>query len=225
MVIFTNLLRRPCVSRRPNNDSRPASYGLFCHLVFVLLLLTACSDAPHLPRIDAEAVILSFGDSLTRGKGAGDDESYPAVLERLSGRRVINAGVSGELSGEGLQRLPALLDRHRPALLILCHGGNDLLRQMDLDRMGANLRQMISLAAARGVPVILLGVPLPGIFLSTAEVYDEIAGATGVIYIDDLMTEILSDSSLKSDRVHPNGEGYRRIAEAVHEVLVEHGAI
>lgn len=200
----------------------------FCYhslLICLLLALFACGDAPRLPRLDAEAVILSFGDSLTRGRGAGDDESYPAVLERLSGRRVINAGVSGELSEEGLQRLPALLDRHRPALLILCHGGNDILRQMDLDRMGANLRQMIGLAAARGIPVVLLGVPRPGIFLSTAEVYDEIAGTTGVIYIDDLMADILSDSSLKSDRVHPNGEGYRRIAEALHEVLVEYGAI
>ena len=194
-------------------------------LACLLIVLAACDSGERLPRLDSEAIILSFGDSLTRGRGARDEESYPAVLAQLSGRRVINAGVSGELSGEGLSRLPGLLERHQPALLILCHGGNDILRKMDLASMGTNLRRMIDLATSRGIPVVLLGVPRPGIFLSTAEIYDEIAEATGVVYIDDLMADVLGDSSLKSDTVHPNKDGYRRIAEAIHEVLVEHGAI
>lgn len=197
----------------------------YAHIAILCLLAGACSEPAGLPALNDDAVILAFGDSLTRGRGARESESYPAVLERLSGRTVINAGVSGELSAQGLARLPGLLDRHRPGLLILCHGGNDILRKLDLDRMAANVREMIALAAGRDIPVILLGVPEPGLFLSSADQYAEIAETTGVIFMEDVIADVLSDSSLKSDTVHPNDDGYRTMAEAIYAMLREQGAV
>jgi len=195
------------------------------HILFIVcLLIAACGDKPQLPALGQDAVILAFGDSLTHGTGAKPDESYPAVLENLSGRKVINAGIPGEESEQGLQRLPGLLEKHRPALLILCHGGNDILRKRDMKKMEFNLREMIRQAQSNNIPVIMLGVPQFGIFLSPAPVYQEIAGSTGVVFISDLISDLLKDNNLKSDTVHPNKNGYHKMAETIHAILQEAGA-
>jgi acyl-CoA thioesterase I len=193
--------------------------------VLILILLSACgSDAPTLTKLSNDAVILAFGDSLTEGVGANQNESYPAVLQEISGRKVINAGISGEESEPGLKRLPALLEEHQPALLILCHGGNDMLNKKSMSTMESNVRQMIQLAKDKNIPVVLLGVPKPGLFLSSFEVYKTIADTTDLVFIEDVIPEVLGDKALKSDTVHPNKAGYRVMAESIYSVLQESGA-
>jgi lysophospholipase L1-like esterase len=194
--------------------------------IIVIILLSACGDdAPELSRLSSNDVILAFGDSLTHGNGAKENESYPAVLQQLSGRKVINAGISGEESEPGLKRLPAALEEYKPQLLILCHGGNDLLRKKDIGKMESNIRQMIQLAKDKNIPVVLLGVPRPGLFLSPYEVYKKIADSTDIIFIEDLIPEVLGDNALKSDSVHPNKDGYRVMAETIYSVLQDSGAL
>jgi acyl-CoA thioesterase I len=194
--------------------------------IIILFLLSACGETPpELPKLSNDAVILSFGDSLTYGNGAKENESYPVVLQNLSGLKVINAGISGEESTPGLKRLSGVLEKHQPELLILCHGGNDLLRKKSVSKMESNIRQMIQLAKDKGIPVILLGVPKPGLFLSSFEVYKKIANATDVIFLEDLIPEILGNKELKFDTVHPNKDGYRVMAEAIYSTLQETGAI
>lgn len=193
--------------------------------VLCLIVLCGCGTQPELSSLPPDAVILAFGDSLTHGNGARAEESYPAVLQRLSGRTVINAGVSGEESAQGLERLPGLLDTHHPQLLILCHGGNDILHSKDVGQMEANVRSMIALTRAHHAEVVLLGVPKPGLFLSAAEVYARIAEDTGVVFIEDLIPDVLGDRALKSDSVHPNKDGYRVMAERIYKVLQDRGAL
>ncbi|NTV95922.1 MAG: arylesterase, partial [Thiobacillus sp.] len=125
----------------------------------VLLLLAACARAPSLPRLAPDDVILAFGDSLTAGVGASPEESYPAQLAGLVGRRVVNAGVPGETTAEGLARLGGQLDSQGPRLLLLCLGGNDMLRHVPAETAAANLRAMVRLARERGVAVVLIGAP------------------------------------------------------------------
>jgi acyl-CoA thioesterase-1 len=188
-------------------------------ICIVLIGIVSCNNSPELPRLGNDAVILTFGDSLTRGKGAKEDESYPVILEKLTGRKVINSGISGELSEEGLKRFPGVIEKHSPDIIILCHGGNDILQKRDLGKMADNVRAMIQIATNKGLPVILLGVPRPGLFLSSAKEYIEIAETTSVFFIEDLIAEVLGDKTLKSDVAHPNGEGYRKIAETINAKL------
>ena len=146
-----------------------AACGLF-------LTLGGCGrKAPRLPRVDAGGTILAFGDSLTFGTGAGPEESYPAVLERLIARKVVRAGVPGEVTEQGLARLPEALEEAEPQLVILCLGGNDLLRRVDEAVVVANLRAMIRLVLDKGAAVVLLAPPRPAVLTSAPAFYEELA--------------------------------------------------
>ncbi len=196
-------------------------------LLALSLLLAACGPpVPRLAPLPADATILAFGDSLTFGTGAKPGESYPAHLERLTGYRVINAGIPGEITRRGAERLPDLLDEHAPSLLLLCHGGNDLLRRLDRGETVTNLRAMIEAARSREIPVVLLGVPEPTLFLlESAEFYGQLAKEYQLPLEADILPAVESRPSVKSDKIHPNGEGYRQIAEAVKTLLQRAGAL
>jgi acyl-CoA thioesterase-1 len=170
-------------------------------------------------------VVLAFGDSLTFGTGAGSAESYPAQLERRIRLKVVNAGVPGEVSAAGLERLPGVLDEVQPALLLLCHGGNDFLRKLDETRAAENVRAMVRLARERQIQVILVATPKPTLPPSVPAFYREIAAEARVGLVEAAMKEVLSDRALKSDMVHPNAKGYGEIAAAVEKALKQSGAI
>jgi len=196
-------------------------------LALSLLLLAACdSGPPKLAKLPAGGVVLAFGDSLTHGTGARAAESYPAVLQGLIGRRVVRAGVPGEVTAEGLARLPGVLQATAPDLLILIHGGNDLLRRTPQQRIAANLRAMVHLAQDREVAVVVIGVPDLGlIFGRSAEFYEQLAEELDLPYDGAALPAILKQPNLKSDAIHPNAQGYRKLAEAVAELLRKSGAI
>ena len=203
----------------------PPRWSCTTIMLAVCLLVLACDAAPRLDRLDADARILAFGDSLTHGTGAPAAAAYPAVLAGLLGREVIAAGVPGEVAAEGRRRLPGVLDRVRPDLLILCHGGNDILRGRDLAAAGRDIEAMVAMARDRGIAVVLIGVPARGLFTDTADLYYGIAERTGVPLEDEALADILGSPELKSDAVHPNAAGYRRLARAVHRLLARSGAV
>lgn len=188
-------------------------------------LLTGCHDTTATNSLRPDAVILAFGNSLTYGTGAKENENYPAQLQRLISRQVINAGVPGEVTAQGRTRLPALLDEHQPDLLILCHGGNDMLRRLDREQTVANLKAMIEEAQGRKIPVILLSVPQLGLFIDSAPFYSEIAETYNIPCEDDIISDVLADRNLKSDTIHPNATGYRMMAESVADLLKKNGII
>jgi acyl-CoA thioesterase-1 len=194
-------------------------------LVVLPLLAAGCGDSAKLPALAPDAVVLAFGDSLTYGTGASESQSYPAQLEALIGRRVVSAGVPGEVSAQALARLPGLLDELRPQLLILCTGGNDFLRNLGKPQVEANVRRMIFLAQERGAGVLLIGTPEKGLLLTPPPFYADLADQFRIPYEGDVIAEILRDSALKSDPIHPNAKGYRLIAERIAERLRRAGAL
>ena len=191
----------------------------------LVLALAACGERPKLEHLASDAVVLAFGDSLTYGTGATEDESYPAELERLIGRRVVRAGVPGEVTAQALERLPQALDEHSPRLLLLCIGGNDFLQRLGTAQAEANVRAMVKLARSRGVDIVLIGTPEPGLTLAPPAFFAAIAADFRLPYEDAAMTQVLRDNALKSDPIHPNARGYRVIAERLAERLKQSGAI
>jgi lysophospholipase L1-like esterase len=194
-------------------------------ILALVLAAAACGQRPKLERLPANAVVLAFGDSLTFGTGADEAESYPAQLQTLIGRRVVGAGVPGEVTAQALERLPAALDEHAPRLLLLCIGGNDFLRRLGNAKAERNVRAMVQLAKGRGVAVLLIATPEPGLLPSPPAFYAAVAKDLGVPYEDGVIAEVLKDASLKSDPIHPNARGYRVIAERLAERLKKTGAI
>ena len=194
-------------------------------LVLAIAVAAGCGDKAKLSRLPGEAVVLAFGDSLTYGTGAGESESYPAQLEKRIGRRVVRAGVPGEVTAQALARLPAALDEHAPRLLLLCIGGNDFLRRLGNQQAEANVREMVRLARARGIEVLLIGAPAPGFSVTPPAFYAGIAREFALPYEDAAISQVLKDASLKSDPIHPNAQGYGVIAERIAERLRKSGAI
>jgi lysophospholipase L1-like esterase len=197
----------------------------FLIAVCVSLLLAACGRAPTLPKLTQQDVIVAFGDSLTHGTGASDDTAYPAVLATLTGRTVINAGVPGDTTTSGLQRLPAVLAEHHPRLVLLCLGGNDMLRKQPLTRTENNLRLLVHTIRASGALVVLIGVPEPRLFGGTPAFYERVAEDMQLPLEADVFNDVLKDNRLKSDPIHANAAGYRVVAERLAEFLHEAGAL
>ena len=190
-----------------------------------LALLAACGRDPQLPRLSNGDVILAFGDSLTHGTGASRDSAYPAVLSQLTGHTVVNAGVPGETTAEGLARLPEVLSETQPRIVLLCLGGNDMLRRHDTNNTESNLRQMIETIRASGAGVVLIGVPQPALFSGPPAFYEKLADEFDLPYEGEIFDEVLKTPRLKADAVHANAEGYKVVAERLAELLEQAGAI
>ncbi len=192
----------------------------------VVSLLAACGGStPKVAKLAASDTVLAFGDSLTFGTGAKPEDSYPAVLAQLISRNVVRAGVPGEQTAGGLARLPAMLDEHRPKLVIVCLGGNDMLRKQPQSAIETNLREILKTIRARGIDMVLVGVPTPGLITSAPEFYTKLAQEFGIPYEGKIVTSVLYSPELKSDPIHPNADGYRKMAEAIAKLLRDAGAV
>ena len=186
----------------------------------VLLLLTGCGrdDYNYVRNINsAGQAIICFGDSLTEGLGASQGEDYPSVLSRLIAAPVVNAGHRGDTTAAALERLDSdVLDKN-PRLVIVLLGGNDFLRQVPIGDTRKNLEAIVQRIQERGAMVVITGMKL-GLFTDEyGAMVENIAEKFGALLVPQVTKGILTDSKLRSDPIHPNGAGYRLIAERIAE--------
>ncbi len=166
-----------------------------------------------------ERVILAFGDSITYGFGAENKLSYPRQIANKTGLKVINAGVNGELSSEGLLRLPLFL-KDKPSLVILCHGANDIYNRRNTTEIKDNLLAMIKLIEQSASNILLVGIPDFSILSKdTHFIYNEIAKEKNLLFEENILRNILSNNLTKTDYIHPNADGYEMMADAFIEIL------
>jgi acyl-CoA thioesterase-1 len=169
--------------------------------------------------------IVALGDSLTSGRGIGKADAYPAVLqEHLKDEgypyEMINAGVSGDTTARALKRYREALEGD-VRILILALGANDGLHGLPVQQVKSNLSMMIEDAQQRSIDVVLVGMdalPVHGWDYSLAfhRTYEDLAARFRVPLVPFLLVNILSNPSLmQSDRVHPNREGARAIADLI----------
>ena len=208
------------------NSIKSNIYNVSTLLLAALVVLMGCgAKVPRLAKLATTDVIVAFGDSLTFGTGASEAESYPAVLRQLIARNVVRAGVPGELTEGGLARLQSVIDEHKPKLMIVCLGGNDMLRKVDEAQTRNNLRSIIKTIQSQGIAVMLVGVPKPALVTSAAPFYEAIAKEFNIPYEGKVVTDVLYRPDEKSDPVHPNAKGYKRMAEGIAALLKKAGAV
>ncbi len=180
------------------------------------------APVPQPPAADLP-VIVFLGDSLTAGYGLDEDEAFPALLDELLRQegqpvRVVNAGVSGDTTAGGLERLDWLL-RQAPDVLFVCLGANDGLRGLPLATSEANLQQILRRAQSAGVQVILAGMQVPPNYgpeyaAQFAAIYPRLARQFPVTFVEFLLTGVAAVPDLNlADGIHPNAEGQRRVAK------------
>lgn len=199
-------------------------------LIAAVVLVTACGTEKE-EAILPGSQVLALGDSLTAGAGVAPQEAWPYLLAGRTGWGVINGGVSGDTSGEALRRLPALLEEHKPVLVLVTLGGNDILRQIPPDTTTANLGQILALTREHGAKAVLLATPKPSVAgvifqsLSPPDFYRRVAEEHDVPLIEDAVAEVLSDPQLKGDPLHPNAAGHALLSEKIFEELKSIGYI
>jgi acyl-CoA thioesterase I len=170
-------------------------------------------------------VIVAFGDSLSAGFGAEPGSSYPDFLQKEFDRaslawHVVNAGVSGDTTTDGANRLSEVVAM-KPRLVILEFGGNDGLRGLPIETTRANLEQMVVTLRNAGAAVILAGMTLPPNYgpeyiRGFEQIYRDLAAKYKLVRIPFLLEGVATDRSLmQRDGIHPTAQGNQKVAVTV----------
>lgn len=197
----------------------------------ITTILIACGSSEKLPAIPTGATVLILGDSLSYGTGASEGQDYPALLAQSTGWNIINAGIPGDTSAQGLARLPELLEEHQPKLLMIVLGGNDFLQKQPIAQTEANLRAIVQSAKSQNIPSLLIAIPdyqpIKAALgsLSDHALYAALAEDVQTPLVEDIFSPVLSKNSLKADYVHPNAQGYQAVEVALRKSLIELGLL
>jgi acyl-CoA thioesterase I len=167
------------------------------------------------------AIVVCFGDSLTKGYGASTGADYPSILAQKVGKPVINEGISGDTTAEALERLEDDVLDHNPDIVLITIGGNDMKNGVPVAKAKENILAMISQIRATGARIILGGVNPPIMSRNYPKMYHDIEEETDILIIPDILQGIMGDDDLMSDMIHPNDQGYKLVAEKFYEKMQE----
>jgi len=198
--------------------------------VILSFLLCVVGLIPSVVSASEPPVLLVLGDSLSAGYGMEREKSWVSLLEqRLKERgyayKVLNSSISGDTSQGGLTRLPRLLERYQPQIVIIELGANDGLRGIDPAVTRANLADMITKSQASGARVLLAGIRLPpnygSAYLQQFEsMYSDLASEYQTMLVPFFMDGVAMEPELlQADNIHPNEMGQPVLLDNIWEVL------
>ncbi len=163
--------------------------------------------------------IIAFGDSLVKGIGSSEGNDFVSLLTKEININIINAGVSGDTTSTALDRLENDVLSKDPKVVIVLLGGNDYLRKVDKKLTFENLQKIVDKIHQKGAIVLLLGVR-GGLLKDTYKGdFDDFAKRNKVAYVENVLDNVLGDSTLMSDQIHPNDKGYKIIANKISPIL------
>lgn len=191
--------------------------GLLCSCV---IALSGCAKR-EIKNINSRGKnIVCFGDSITFGYGANPGEDYPSVLAGITKIPIINAGIDGDTTVEAVKRLKSDALERSPLLVIVEFGGNDFLRKIPKEVTINNIKEMVEKVQAGGAMVAIVDISA-GLFLKEyRRAFAEIAKEKSAIFIPNILSGIITNPSLKSDFLHPNGSGYKMIAQRIYRTIL-----
>jgi len=163
--------------------------------------------------------IICFGDSLTFGTGAAAGMDYPTQLSKMIAKPVINAGVPGDTTARALKRLQRDVLSRSPDMVLITLGGNDLKNGVAKNIAFKNLKRIVESIQGQGARVIIGGLKFPMRDRGFARGYKDLADQTGAGLIPDIFKDIMGNRKLMSDPIHPNGDGYKIMAERFLEAM------
>jgi acyl-CoA thioesterase-1 len=165
--------------------------------------------------------IVAFGDSLIFGQGASsEDKNFVSLLSDRIGERIINLGVPGNTTQNGLDRLNEL-EKYNPKVVILLLGGNDYLQKVPIEKTFKNLGEIIQKIQSKGSIVLLLGVR-GGVLNDKFDTeFEKISSRYHTAYVSDVLSGLITNMQYMSDAVHPNDLGYQKIADRVYPILIK----
>ena len=206
---------------------------MFIRFFFVIVLAVA-STATHASILNSnDSTMLIIGDSLSAGLGVTYDQAWPSLLQnRLKKEgyliQVLNAGISGDTTSGGVQRLPKLLDKYTPEIVVIELGGNDGLRGTSIKSIENNLRSMIEAALGRGAKILLIGMQLPPNYGNAyATSFQNIFPQLAIEYkiglverlIQRMMNETWQQNLMQMDGIHPTAGGHAQIEKIIWDSL------
>ncbi|WP_022666688.1 arylesterase [Desulfospira joergensenii] len=163
--------------------------------------------------------IVCFGDSLTRGYGAGKGKDYPSRLAEMTGIEVINSGMSGNTTADGLARLEDDVLSYEPDVVLITLGGNDMKNRVNVDTARANLVSIIQRIQDARAMVVLGGIDIPLYGKGYAQMYESLARQTGSVLIPNILEDLFGHPDLMSDSIHPNDKGYEIMAGYFYKAI------
>ena len=194
-------------------------YFLLLFLIGFAFILSACGKRSS-SSSEIKQQIICFGDSLTKGYGASDGKGYPYYLQQKVNCPVINLGINGNTSADGLRRINEVL-KHINSLkttVIIEFGANDFFRQVPLRQTRKNMENIIDKLISAGAHVVVVSpqdIEMNDIYILLKDVSEK----KNVVFIDGILNEIWNRRELFSDSVHPNSQGYKLVAEKIYNNL------
>jgi lysophospholipase L1-like esterase len=162
--------------------------------------------------------IIAFGDSLVEGVGATMGNDFVSLLSQKIGEPIINMGISGNTSADGIARAEGVIAQN-PKVVLVLFGGNDFLRKVPIEETFKNIDAIVVELQRSGAVVVLLGVRGGVLSDQYDDYFEDIAANRGALYVPNVLAGLISHPQFMYDGIHPNDAGYAKIAEKIYPVL------